>query len=138
MTIKCDRNDAMKTLMPKALHTVTVLVAAAAILANSAAIAATTTGEGYYCPDSRSEPVFVCDPLQQCWYECRSAENGQPTGTPGRAPVDPGNPGNHGNPGNVGNPGNAKNVGKAGEKGMDNEPDRSGTRGRSGEKGGKK
>jgi hypothetical protein len=93
--------------------------------------------EGDYCPDRR-EPVFVCDPLQQCWYKCRGA--GDQLDPTTRTSVDPGQPGTDPETpgGAAGNPGNAKNVGKAGEKAMDNESPSSGTKGRSGEKGGKK
>jgi hypothetical protein len=126
-----------KRIYNDALSVLTVLLMLAVTVLFFVTLAGATPIEGDYCPD-RMKPVFVCDPLQQCWYECRG-EGGRIDPTT-RTSVDPDQPGaDPETPDNAaGNPGNAKSVGKAGEKGMDNESPRSGTKGRSGEKGGKK
>lgn len=114
----------------------TLLIASAAlVVAMGVRFAAASPVEGDICPNLM-KPVFVCDPLQQCWYECRGAAGRVDPTTRASTPGTPETP--NGPSGQVGNPGNAKNVGKAGEKGMDNESPSSGTQGRSGEKGGKK
>jgi hypothetical protein len=127
-----EQEDVMKDISGKAL----LVASAALIVAMGIRFAAASPVEGDYCPN-RMKPVFVCDPLQQCWYECRGANGAVDPTT--RTSVDPDRPGTDPEtPSNVGNPGNAKNVGRAGEKDMDNESPRSGTKGRKGEKGGKK